>query len=68
MNKRREYRDDLYQVYARYKNEWVALTPDESKLLGHSPDLTLLAKKAKGQGYDHPRFIHIPPADLNFAL
>lgn len=64
----REYRTDIYETYAHLANNWIALSPDESQLLGYSPDLAVVTKLAKEKGCDKPRYIRIPPADINFAF
>ena len=69
MKKERKHRDDTYIRYGKYANQWVALTFDESKLLGHSLHIAgLYSDIAKKQGYKDARFVHIPPANMNFAF
>lgn len=68
MKEKRQYRDDTYIRYSQYENMWIALTPDESELLASSANLQEVAKVAQKKGCAHPRYIHIPPADLNFAF
>jgi len=64
-----EYRNDTYIRYRKYANEWIALTFDEKKLLGHSLHLLGLHNQiAKKEGYKNARFIHIPPPNTNFAF
>lgn len=69
MKKQRKYRSDTYIRYGKYANQWVALTSDEDKLLGHSSHLVSLHHQiAKKQGYKDARFVHIPPPNTNFAF
>ncbi|MEK7288520.1 MAG: hypothetical protein AAB091_08200 [Elusimicrobiota bacterium] len=69
IKKKKPYQRDTYIKYRKFANEWVALTFDESRLLGHSSDLLRLHSTiTKKEEYPDARFIHIPPPNTNFVF
>ncbi len=65
----RRYKSDTYIKYAKYEDQWIALTFDESRLLGHSNNLVKLHKEVtKEKKYKDARYIHVPPSDTYLAF
>ncbi|MBI4678097.1 MAG: hypothetical protein HY748_10990 [Elusimicrobia bacterium] len=60
-------RNDLYQRFAQQQDRWIALTPNEEKLIASSEDLAVVVAAAKQKGIARPVYLHIPRWDSNFA-
>ncbi len=51
---------DLSKILKAYEGKWVALTPDETKVLGASTDLDEALKQARDKGFPCPFIIKSP--------
>ena len=51
---------DLTKILKPYEGKWVALTPDETKVLGASTDLDEALKQAREKGFPCPFIIKSP--------
>ena len=55
---------DLTKLIDPYPGQWVALTPDEKKVVGASPDLDQALRQAKAKGYPQPFIIKSPGYEM----
>ena len=51
---------DLTRLLAPYKGEWVALSPDETRILGHGKTIEEALALAKGKEEGRPLLIKVP--------
>ena len=51
---------DLTRLLAPYKGEWVALSPDETRMLGHGKTIEEALTLAKGKEEGRPLLIKVP--------
>ncbi len=58
-------RKNIFERFGEFQEEWVALTPDEKKLLIHSPCLSTVVQVEKKVG--RPVYVRIPQWDTNYA-
>ena len=58
---------DLTKLLKPYKGQWVALSPDEKRILGHGKSLDeALASVGKEEG--RPLLIRVPDESVGFVL
>ena len=55
---------DLTKLIEPYAGQWVALTPDEKKVLGASENLDEALKQAKDKGISLPFLIKSPGYEM----
>lgn len=58
---------DLTKLLAPYKGEWVALSHDERKVLGHGKTIEEALAAAKRVSQERPVLLRVP-GDVGFAL
>ncbi|MHB2025830.1 MAG: hypothetical protein ACYCPQ_04215 [Elusimicrobiota bacterium] len=62
-----DMRNDIYQRFAQYQEQWIALTPNREQLIAHAANLGEVVRVAKEKRVDRPVYLHIPRWDSNFA-
>ena len=55
---------DLTELIEPYPGQWVALTPDEKRVVGASPDLDKALKQAKAKGFSRPFIVKSPSYEM----
>ena len=51
-----------------YEGQWVALSPDDQRVVGHGATLAEAAKQAVDQGCPQPIFEKVPPSSRGLAM
>ena len=59
---------DLAALLAPYTGQWVALSRDETSVLGSGPDLEDAIKQAKAKGEQRPILIKAPDKNSAFLF
>ena len=60
---------DLTKLLAPHKGEWVALSSDETRILGYGQTIEVALSMAKGKGTDRPLLMKVPDDEgAGFAL
>jgi len=55
-------------TYKKYANKWIAITPDEKKVVGSGRTLSKAIKEAKKKGIKDPILTKIPKKALGYLL
>jgi hypothetical protein len=55
---------DLTKILKPYEGQWVALTPDETKVIGSSKDLDEALRQAKDKGFPRPFVVKAPCCEV----
>lgn len=58
---------DFTKIYKSYKGKWVALSPDENKVLAAGNTLKKILDSAKKKGHTHPIVMKIPPSVVPYV-
>ena len=57
---------DFAELLKPYSSGWVALTPDETKVVGAGETLQEALERAKKEGYLEPVFLKVIPPDYGY--
>ena len=60
--------EDLSKILKPYSNEWVALTEERDRVVGHGRNLEQVVKEAKERGENHPVVTKVPKDYGNYVL
>jgi len=55
---------DLTRLMEPYQGQWVALTPDEKRVVGASANLDEALKQAKDKGFPQPFIVKSPSFEM----
>lgn len=58
---------DLTNIYNKYKGLWVALTPDETKVISYDKKAKIAYQKSKQKGFKQPILFKVPTKILPFV-
>lgn len=61
--KRKEREDNLGELLSPYEGKWVALSPDEARVVGVGDHLEEAVEEAKKNGIKDPVVTTAPPKD-----
>ncbi len=59
---------DLTTLLAPYPGEWVALSQDETRVVGHGATIEAALKQAVQNGVEHPVILKAPDQYTSFLL
>lgn len=59
---------DLSKILSRYSNEWVALSHDERKVMGHGETITQAVMQARKRGEKDPVLTRVPKDYSTYIL
>lgn len=59
---------DLSKILEPYSNEWVALSEDEERVVGHGKTVKEAIEKAKAKGVNSPVVTKVPTEYGNYVL
>ena len=58
---------DFSKLIKKYKNKWIALTPDNKKLIASSDTLKQVLNLAEKRGITNPSVLKVPHIDSPFV-
>ena len=58
---------DLSKILSKYKKGWVALSPNNRRLIAAGKTLDEVLKKAKGKGIENPSVVKVAPVSNLFV-
>ncbi len=58
---------DLSKIIAAYTNKWIALTPDNMKLIASGKTLTQVLNISRKKGIDNPSVMKVPKIENSFV-
>lgn len=58
---------DLSKILAKHKKGWIALTPDNKKLVATGGSLSQVLRKAREKGVSNPSVLKSPKVERLFA-
>jgi hypothetical protein len=56
----------LSKILRPYEEKWVALSPDEKKVVGSGNNLKQASQGALKKGYKNPVFLKVPRFDVGY--
>ena len=68
MRKRSSVAIERPSTYKKYANKWIAISPDEKRIIGSGTTLSKAAKEAKKKGVKNPIFTRIPKKPVGYLL
>ncbi len=58
---------DLSKIIAANKNKWIALTPDNKKLIASGKTLNQVLNLSRKKGIDNPSVMKVPDISPSFV-
>lgn len=60
--------DEYQDIIKKYKDKWIALTPDEKRVIASSKYAAVVVKKAKKEKINSPIIFKVPSDSVGYIL